>query len=191
MCKKIIILFWMLLFITSYQPLILANSLQNPENGRPEETQSNFPKDLKKSALIVLKTSCDFFSGVGTDADIQARLPAEGPSEPIEGSPEEDSGFTNWVTLDDPNDFNDRERCDENYYKVTFAYKVNPSGLTGLRLRTNSENPGSPWKLSTAEVAIPNQGKKTVIWNKWLGNKKNKGKWCEYDAFSNGSLNCG
>ena len=175
-------LFWMLLFLISYQPFLLADSLQKSGNETPEVTQLNSPKDPKKSALIVLKTSCDFFSGVGTDADIQARLPAE---EPSEGG----KGFTNWVTLDDPNDISDRERCDENYYNVTFAYNVNPNGITGLRLRTNSDYPGSSWKLSTAQVAIPGK-KETVIWNKWLGGKKYKGKWCEYSAFSNGSINC-
>lgn len=171
MCKKIIVLFWVLVFITGYQPFILAGPLQN-------------------SALIVLKTSCDFFSGVGTDSDIQARLPAKGPSAPSEDPNKKDSGYTNWVTLDDPNDFSDRERCDENHYKVTFAYEVNPTGLTELRLRTNSKYPGSSWKLSTAQVAIAGTDDKKVIWNKWLGGKKYKGKWCEYSAFSNGSINC-
>jgi len=172
----------MLMFLVSYQPFLLADSLQTSGTEISEENQVNFPKDSKKSALIYLKTSCNFFSGVGTDADIQARLPAV-------GSGEGNNGFTNWVTLNDPNDINDRERCDGNYYTVTFAYNVNPSGLQNLRLRTNSDNPGSAWKLSNVEVSVPGE-KAPVIWNKWLGGKKYKGKWCEYSAFSNGSINC-
>jgi hypothetical protein len=111
--------------------------------------------------LIILKTSCDWRAG--TDANIQVQV-------------NDSNGYTNWVTLD--NQGNDRERCDEDYYYVTFP---NDAGSVA-RLRTDSRRAAPSWKLHSVSVypanpAIPDRKR---VWDIWLGDPKHRGTWCEY-----------
>jgi hypothetical protein len=111
--------------------------------------------------LIVLKTSCD--KRAGTDANIQVQV-------------NDNNGYTNWVTLD--NQGNDRERCDEDYYYVTFPHDAG----SVARLRTDSRGAGPSWKLYSVSVYPANTAfpERKLIWNTWLGDRKHRGTWCEY-----------
>ena len=112
--------------------------------------------------LIVLYTSCDRYSG--TDSNVQARVNASG------------GGSTSWVTLD--NAGNDRQRCDKDYYYVTFP----PGSGSVLHLRTDSRLAGPSWKLARADVYPASQDKapSQKNWGIWLGDRKYRGTWCEY-----------
>ena len=117
----------------------------------------------KKSGktLIILKTSCD--KKAGTDANIQVQV-------------NDSNGYTGWVTLD--NKGNDRERCDEDYYYVTFPHDAG----SVARLRTDSRGAGPSWKLQSVSVypANPAYPIRQRVWNSWLGDRKHRGDWCEY-----------
>ena len=110
--------------------------------------------------LIILKTSCVRYAG--TDSRIEARV----------NTPD---GYSGWVELD--NAGNDRERCDEDYYYVTFP----PQSGTVLHLRTNSSLAGPAWRLSWAEVHAPSGFKSKKVWDIWIGDRKHRGKWCVYE----------
>jgi hypothetical protein len=131
------------------------------EGPLPELTAEQQHARSGGKTLIILQTSCDRYSG--TDATIQARVNASG------------GGYTNWVTLD--NAGNDRERCDEDDYYVTF-----PAGSGSvLHLRTDSWGAGPSWKLAWASVYPPSGPSTKKIWNIWLGDRHHRGTWCVYE----------
>lgn len=139
----------------------IISSLES--NNISEANRINFG-DNSKSGVIILKTACE--EDAGTNSNIQAKL----------GSLANQDGYTtNWVTLNNPG--NDRTRCAEDYYKVTFSDAI--SGVRKLKLRTDSAGLAPSWKLAWVEVAIPGQKQRTS-WNIWLGGKKQKGQWSEY-----------
>ena len=111
--------------------------------------------------LIILKTSCDKRSG--TDANIQVQV-------------NNNKGYTDRVTLDHKGD--DRERCNEDYYYVTFPHDAGSIA----RLRTDSWGAGPSWKLQSVAVypANPAYPDRQIIWNTWLGDRKHRSIWCEY-----------
>jgi hypothetical protein len=151
---------------------VIISSLDTSETVTQNST--NFGGN-SRSALIILKTACE--SKAGTNSTIQAQLPKKG------------GGYTNWVTLGDPG--GKLEKCDEDYYEVTFSDVVtldNSPNAENLRLRTNSRGLAPSWKLAWTEVSIGNFNKDKRTWNIWLGDKKNKGEWCVYN--SKGLVNC-
>ena len=150
---------------------VIISSLDSSETSAQNST--NFGGN-SRSAVIILKTACQ--SKAGTNSTIQAQLSKEG------------GGYTNWVTLDSLG--GKLEKCDEDYYKVTFSDVVtliNSPDVENLRLRTNSSGIAPSWKLAWAEVSVPGY-KEKKIWNIWLGDNKNEGKWCVY--VSKGLVNC-
>jgi hypothetical protein len=114
--------------------------------------------------LIILKTSCT--KKAGTDSEIQVQV--------NNGN----NGNTDWVSLD--NSGNDRERCDEDYYYVTFPHDAG----SVVRLRTNSRGAGPSWKLEKVSIypANPTKEPRETIWNIWLGDNKHRGTWCAYEG---------
>ncbi len=151
---------------------VIISSLDTSE--MPTQNPTNFGGN-SRSALIILKTACKFRAG--TNSTIQAQLPKKG------------GGYTNWVTLGDPG--GKLERCDEDYYEVTFSDVVtldNSPNAENLRLRTDSTGVAPSWKLAWTEVSIGNYNPDKRTWNIWLGDKKNEGEWCVYN--SKGLVNC-
>jgi hypothetical protein len=182
---RIIILLLALLTFLTHPQISLAESFsklavnQSPMNNEQimssvesQEISAQNPTTLdnnSKSARIILKTACQNLAG--TNSNIQAQLPKQG------------GGNTNWVTLDNPG--NDRKKCAEDSYTVTFSDPI--AGVENLRLRTDSSGASPSWKLAWTEVSIPGT-KQKKIWNRWLGANKYKGQWCVYT--SNGADNC-
>jgi hypothetical protein len=144
----------------------IISSLEDSEISPQNPT--NFG-DNYRSAIIILKTACE--TRAGTNSNIQAQLAKKG------------GGYTNWVTLD--NSGNDRKKCAEDYYKVTFSDAI--AGVENLRLRTDSSGTAPGWKLAWTEVSIPGK-KEKKSWNMWLGDKKYEDQWCVY--VSTGPINC-
>jgi hypothetical protein len=117
----------------------------------------------QNKTLIVIKTSCA--KHAGTDSTIQVQV--NRASTP----------HTDWVSLN--THWGDMERCDENYYYVTFPHDAG----SVLRLRTNSQGIGPSWKLERIAVypANPQYEPREKIWNIWLGDNKHRGSWCAYE----------
>lgn len=130
------------------------------DSGSKLEIARQTAKESGKT-LIILKTSCD--NDAGTDANIQVQV-------------NNDNGYTDWVTLD--NKGSDRERCDEDYYYVTFPHDAG----SVARLRTDSRGVAPSWKLEWVAVYPANPGfpDRKRIWNTWLGDRKHRRVWCEY-----------
>ncbi len=137
-------------------------SQQPADETLPELTAEQEQARSGGKTLIILRTSCDQSSG--TDATIQARVNVAAPTP-----------LSNWVTLD--NAGNDRERCDENHYYVTFP--ANSGNV--LHLRTDSWGAGPGWKLAWAAVYPPAGSSKKKTWNIWMGSRKHRGEWCIYE----------
>jgi hypothetical protein len=133
-----------------------------PDPARSIRRQAAIEKarDNKKH-LIILKTSCVRYAG--TDSRIEARVNKS------------DGNYSGWVELD--NSGNDRERCDEDYYYVTFPAQAGSI----LHLRTNSRGIGPAWKLLRAEVHSPYTIDTNKSWDIWIGDRKWRGDWCVYE----------
>jgi hypothetical protein len=132
-----------------------------PDPARSTRRQAAIEKARNsKKHLIILKTSCVGYAG--TDSRIEARVNTS-------------DGYSDWVKLD--NSGNDRERCDEDHYEVTFPAQAGSI----LHLRTNSRGIGPSWKLQRAEVHSPYTIDTDEAWEIWIGDGKWRGEWCVYE----------